>query len=588
MLITKAITTLSSLSAVAFISIDTSPASSSNINYNVINVSNNTYAMGVVVDNVTYPLTLSEDADILYTGSAPVAYSGYSYVQINKVTNATEMEPFLRKPIETNTFNEFFNRTWNQYQVATLPNIYEPVKEINRIKTNLHREGEIATIHITANQTEFDRLVNSNITDDYELKTTKLSYVNLNETFSFKHVKLSLSGHSSRLMPKVSFNLKLKKKDRLYQFRHIKLRAMITDPSYLREKLSYDVIKSVGLLSSEYSYCRLFVNGRPLGLFGIMEPFQDPWLANSFADGNEDYENGYLYQGLIAYNIPDLTYHENKTMYTLGEYKVKVPAPGGTKEDFQPLIDFTKAISKAPTNGSNAVESWNKIMNMDVFLRNMAVEILLGLSDGFIAGHNNFYLYKNPSTDRMFYIPADFDLNMGNSINGISGMLTGNYSTFPQMNSTYLMDKLLQVPEFKQTFESYLFNITQNLVNPTVMNNRINDLSNMLKEDVAWDQDLVYAGFNFSSMFGDFKGINMSGSDMHLPLNNKPDNTSAFESALLKVFKDPYIVDFGLRILFRVPFETAVNGPTGYISLVGIKEWVQKINENVLNYFNHK
>jgi spore coat protein CotH len=168
----------------------------------------------------------------------------------------------------------------------------------------------------------------------------------------------------------------LDKKDRLYQYRRVKLRALASDPSYIREKLAYDIVKSAGLVSAEFSYVRVFMNDQPLGLFGIIETFKDPWLANTFANGSTSYKNGYLYQGIFSTpqssaqgHVSDLSYIDNITAYEDGQYEIKQAASKGNKVDWKPLQDFTKFVSTAPTNQSDAVTTWKKHLDTDSFLR---------------------------------------------------------------------------------------------------------------------------------------------------------------------------------------------------------------------------
>ena len=75
---------------------------------------------------------------------------------------------------------------------------------------------------------------------------------------TFENVKVSLSGRSSRLFSKLSYGLKLKKKndDNLFGFKNIKLRALAYDPSFVREYVAYSVVNSVGLAASELTYVR--------------------------------------------------------------------------------------------------------------------------------------------------------------------------------------------------------------------------------------------------------------------------------------------------------------------------------------------
>ncbi|KAG0803579.1 hypothetical protein G6F18_013479 [Rhizopus arrhizus] len=210
-----------------------------------------------------------------------------------------------------------------------------------------------------------------NTTADVSVKTT-VSYLSLHDAFQFEKVKISLSGNSAKMMPKLSYNIKLHKKDELYGYRKLKLRSLSFDPSYIREQLGYDILKSAGLISSEFSFVRVFMNDQELGLFGIVEGFNDPWLSNVFAGGDLSYKHGYLYQAkFIGANNPaaDLSYYENITEYADGQYKIKEDATGGEKDNYKPLMDLTKFIAEAPTNSSDAVNEWNKRFDMDSVVR---------------------------------------------------------------------------------------------------------------------------------------------------------------------------------------------------------------------------
>ncbi|KAG2196803.1 hypothetical protein INT47_002730 [Mucor saturninus] len=345
------------------------------IGYNVINLLNASESMGVVVDDVTYPMSLNSTngTDILYSGDAPVAKSNYKYVRFFS-NQSSVTEPFDRQPSTEDTPNEFFNRTWNTYDVSRLPIIYPPLPAIHRITTELHKPGQIPTIHIVGNQTMMDEM-HQNSTEDFTV-VTNASYVGLHDVFSFQKAELSLAGRSSRWLPKLSYNLKFSGKDMLYSNSRIKLRSMDTDPSYIREQLAYDMVNCTGLASSGFSFIRVFMNDHELGLFGIIETFHDNWVADTFGGGDPKYKNGYLYQGVFqtpasaAVNLTaDLRYVDNITTYGLGQYQIKESAAKGKSVNWKPLQELTKFIANAPTNTPDAVNEWNKHLDTASVLR---------------------------------------------------------------------------------------------------------------------------------------------------------------------------------------------------------------------------
>ncbi|KAI8647942.1 coth protein-domain-containing protein [Parasitella parasitica] len=550
------------------------------IEYNVVGLLNQSETMGVTVDNATYPLKIrSNDTRILHSGMAPTAKSGYNYVRIYP-NNTVVKESFKRAPVIQNTVNEFFNRTWNNYSIAQFPQIYPPLASIKRVTSQLHKEGQIPSIHISGNQTLFDKM-HGNSTADLSVMSN-VSYVSLNDSLFYQDVEVSLAGRSSRWFPKLSYNLKLDKKDRLYKYRRVKLRALATDPSYIREQLAYDIVKSVGLASSEFSFVRVFMNDQPLGLFGIIETFQDPWLANTFANGSNSYENGYLYQGVFMSpqsaaqgHISDLSYISNATAYGDGQYKIKQEASKGDKVNWEPLQDFTKFISTAPTNQSDSVATWKKHLDTDSFLRSMALEVLLGFADGYFAMADNYYVYQNLKANNYIYIPSDMDLTLGSTMFNLTQMWSGNYSTFPGIETRPLMEKILQVPQFNKQYNELLLNFTNMLINPNKTNDRIDDLVDMLQEDVAWDKTIPRIG---SNIFGQI--------DPTAAGNDTSSILGAVLGSAIPMNMDPATAaNMAKRINASIPFMTAVDGPTGYISLAGVKEWISIISQNVTSFY---
>ncbi|CAO3671736.1 unnamed protein product [Rhizopus stolonifer] len=543
------------------------------IDYNVIALLNQTTfkSMSVVVDNVSYPLESNKTFPIIFTGKAPLAQSGYSYAKMYASNDGSLVEPFLRQPVNESTPHEFFNRTWNTHENGKFPQVYSPLDMIHRIESGLHRDNEIPTIHIVGNATMLN-LMQTNTTSDMSVDTN-ISYVSLHDAFQYEGVEISIAGHSARMLPKLSYNLKLKKKDNLYGYRRLKLRSLALDPSYIREQISYDFIKSMGLISSEFSYVRVFMNDQELGLFGIIDTFKGGWLSNVFANGSSSYDNGYLYQALSGSGnaTSDLSYHKNSTIYTEGQYKVKVKASGGKKNNYDPLIEFTKFIADAPTNGTDAVEKWNEKLDIDSFLRFTTLEVLTGYADGYLATLNNYYVYQNPGSSKFTYICADMDLTFGNSAIFLSKLWSGNYTAYPGMTTRPLSKKLLQIPEFNEKLNQMVQNVTAQLINPDVTNTRIDNIVSMIREDVEWDNHL------FDLKFAAYLPL-ISSANITDILNNLTDNAST----------DDNIKDFAMRFLQKVPLDTAVNGPTGHPSLAGVKEWVNAVHQNTTKFYSQE
>ncbi|CEI86970.1 hypothetical protein RMCBS344292_01392 [Rhizopus microsporus] len=526
--------------------------------------------MAVVVDNTTYALEPNGTFPIIYSAKAPSAQSGYLYAKIYSSNGSMLTESFVRQPINQDTPHEFFNRTWNTHESKKLPQVYEPLDDIHRIESSLHRDNEIPTIHIVGNQSELDEM-NHNTTADISVKTN-ITYVSLYDALNFEDVKVSLAGQSTRSLSKVSYNLKFKQKSPLYGYRHIKLRSLAMDSSYMREQLAYDMLKSVGLVSMEFSYARVFMNEQELGLFGLVDTFKNPWLANVFANGSSSYVNGYLYQGVFQGSKQyeaDLSYIDNITAYSDGEYKIKQKASNRESDNYEPLMEFTKFIANAPNNGINASSVWNSKLVVDSFLRSAVMEILIGNSDGYLANANNYFLYQKPDNGTFFYIPADMDLTLGNGKNDLDDTWSGNYSTFPGMSKRPLITYIMAVPEFKQKFEQLHKDVNSRLINPNVSYSRVDDIADMIKEDIDWDKTLPRVN-------------SISASSVPLGQNGNGNNQT-IPSAM------PFMAVQGNSTGIPQDMQnmTAMSENRGNMGTsVSVKEWLAGVYQNTTNFYS--
>jgi hypothetical protein len=119
------------------------------------------------------------------------------------------------------------------------------------------------------------------------------------------------------------------------------------------------------------------------------------------------------------------------------------------------------------------------------------------------------------------------------------------------------MSHLLAVPQFKQDFENLLANMIKELVNPTILAARIDQLVDMLKEDVAWDKSLPRVGSPI----------------LLNKINGGDTNSSSTNSTSAAVLGD-------------VPFEIAINGPSVTDESMSSKEWLSLRSSNLLTFFN--
>ncbi|KAI8090406.1 coth protein-domain-containing protein [Thamnidium elegans] len=529
-------------------------------------------SVAVVVDKVAYPLEAI--FGILYKGDAPSATTGYHYAFVdNKEVKVSE--PFTRPPLKDGlltTLNEFFNRSISNYELNALPQVLEPLPSIHRINSDFHIMNQIPSIHIYGN-TSATKYLEDNRLEDYKA-VLNVAYIGLDNVQVFENVKVSLAGRSSRWIPKLSYGLKFDKKNdtTLFGFKNFKLRALANDRSYLRENLCHSSYKSIGVPASRFSYVRLFVDNKAAGLYGLIEAFQDPWSATEFADGKKGYKSGYLYQGVGyaqlssgGFKISDLRYEGiDMANYRAGQYKIKAGKHKKRINAYQDLQEFTKFIDESSVSTTPESE-WEKKLDVDGFIRAMAIEDILGLSDGYMTLSNNYYLYRDPNQNNRFtYIPADMDTTIGNGFYRLDLMLSGNYSEHPGFFYRPLTRKIFSYPNYLNKYKEYILKFTQTLVNPSIMFPYIDSVVDMIRPDVEWDQSLPRASKKEAKPFG---GANAS-DIIDLAQNyNPPGLTFSVENKTESL-------------------DVALNGPYRKDTYVNLKDFIREKSANVLAFYN--
>lgn len=120
----------------------------------------------------------------------------------------------------------------------------------------------------------------------------------------------------------------------------------------------------------------LFIDNKAVGLYGIIETFQTPWLASEFGDGKKDYKEGYLYQGIgfalddsKDIHVSDLRYEgTSMAKYRFGQYKIKAGEHKKWINSYQKLQEFTQFINESSVSTTPA-SKWEKKLDVDGFIR---------------------------------------------------------------------------------------------------------------------------------------------------------------------------------------------------------------------------
>jgi hypothetical protein len=166
----------------------------------------------------------------------------------------------------------------------------------------------------------------------------------------------------------------------------VHLNNSVQDESLLNEWLCAEVFRSAGYPVARVGHARVSLNDRDLGMYVVIEGFDRRFLARHFGGKS----GGNLYDGGFCSDIGgDLERDE-------GKGKV-------TRADLHALV--------AACAEENAPSHWpelEKLLDIDMYLRFMALELICGHWDGYSQHCNNYRLYFVPGGKAVF-LPHGMD-----------------------------------------------------------------------------------------------------------------------------------------------------------------------------------
>ena len=173
--------------------------------------------------------------------------------------------------------------------------------------------------------------------------------------------------------------------------RRLTLNNAVSDPSVVRQCLTYGAFIDAGLPAPRCGFARVHVNGEDLGLYVNVEPVKEPFLKHHWGD-----DSGNLYEGTLSDFTPTLS----------GTLEPK------TNEDDTDLSDIQALVDALDVSDDALIDSLDEHMDLDQFFSHWAMEVLTKHQDGYAANTNNFYIYADPSDGRFDFITWGTDDTM--------------------------------------------------------------------------------------------------------------------------------------------------------------------------------
>lgn len=201
----------------------------------------------------------------------------------------------------------------------------------------------------------------------------------------------------------------------------------------------------------------------------------------------------------LIYRGPDsAAYKDGYTLVNLGSNPVTNP--------FQQLIAFMKDLQDFnPTSTPNPVAYWNDTrLDLDGFLRCMAIEYLTGAFDNYWRSGSNYFMYFNPTLGmqgKWQWVPTDFDGTFGNGYPGSTILPYQSWGEFKPVDHPLVSKLILNNAAINALFEQTLKDLVQTVFKPEVLIPRIMAYNQMLSLDYLQDVSIVRTGPGKSNGF---------------------------------------------------------------------------------------
>ncbi|MDF2567981.1 MAG: CotH protein [Oscillospiraceae bacterium] len=406
--------------------------------------------------------------------------------------------------------------------------------------SKLFGSNKVVSINIKADKTEWENMLQNAQQEEYISCD-----VEINGT-TFYSVGIRPKGNSSLTMvsssdsDRYSFKLKFDeyiKGQTCFGLDTFVVNNIQGDATYMKEYLSYDIMKYIGVDTPLFAYTNIKVNDEDWGFYLALESFDESFVSRVYntSDGNlynvksmdagggkaNDTEqqatqntNALVPTAVTEQN--DSVSQQDSTEQSAQQGDIGGGRMGGGKssggsleytdnntssysaifgnsvlksdeEDYQRVITAIKNLS----TGTDL----EKYFDVDKVLRYLAAHTVVVNLDSYVSNmQQNYYIYENEG--KITILPWDYNLSFG----GFQGGNASSMVNFPidtpvsgvNLSERPLIAKLLEVDEYKQKYHYYLNQIVTGYFESGLCNTTITQVDSLINTYVKNDATAFY------------------------------------------------------------------------------------------------
>ncbi|WJM09355.1 CotH kinase family protein [Paenibacillus sp. PK1-4R] len=364
---------------------------------------------------------------------------------------------------------------------------------------SLFQTDNVIDVNVTIDDADWKSMLESPLDKDYKNVSVEVDGNKLdNVGFSTKGNLTLKAVASMEDSDRYSFRLKFDKYDKtqtLLGLDKMVLNNNYADPSYMREVLHYEALRSIGMDVPMTNYVNLYVNGELVGFYTGVEAVDDSYLERNYG---EDYEEGVLYD----------TDEKSYLQYEEGSDYSTITKDLGTDKDKAKLKTFIQTLNEMPEGEKGDIEN---VLDVDSALQYIAGNMVFGNYDSYNGDKGHNYMLYSDADGKFTVVPWDFNMSFnGYSGGGGRGTTTGSTTTNTNatnvsvdepvlgisMENVPMINNLLAVPEYKEKYLSYVNELTDYMEG---IQDRITGLANEIRPYVEADPTKFYTTEQFES-----------------------------------------------------------------------------------------
>lgn len=302
---------------------------------------------------------------------------------------------------------------------------------------------------------------------------------------SFPEVQLELHGGYSRVLPKKSYRLTFADEDKVpFDFgdgiehkRRLVFQAAWIDPTYLRQALTFEVVRKLGGMAPRVAFGTLQFNDEPPSFYTIIERVDKQLLRRYKLD-----VEGSLYKA------SDHAADWSNKAYAMAGFEQKVNKDNPTTD----LTTLLATLHETPVTHEDFVEAVEPVLSLDDLMTFHIAHTYAMNKDTFT---KNYYLYHDihatagTPEDRFRIISWDADATRGISWEGSRGWATDDLSWHSTRGHRYrerFTPVLFSIPAYKTAYRKRYREALQSL-NADTLQDRVRTLASHIRDEARSD-----------------------------------------------------------------------------------------------------